>query len=158
MHAFNADFYVTLATVIPVLYLALTLQGTTFEKVMIYWRSSNKKAPRTFKGQAPTFIVGAVSIAAAGIVSYSVNGEYLALHALYSQDSSSATGTTVYTSVILLLFLTAAGPFARFAATYFGTLADDHRRFKAERQRLNQKSESAPVDEGDAKPPPVDGA
>ena len=33
--AFNADFYVTVATVIPVLYLALTLQGQTFESLVV---------------------------------------------------------------------------------------------------------------------------
>lgn len=31
---FNADFYITAATVIPLLYLALTLQGQTYERII----------------------------------------------------------------------------------------------------------------------------
>jgi hypothetical protein len=32
--SFNADFYVTAATLIPVLYLALAVQGSTFDAVL----------------------------------------------------------------------------------------------------------------------------
>jgi hypothetical protein len=31
---FNADFYITAATVIPILYLALTLQGQTYQDLV----------------------------------------------------------------------------------------------------------------------------
>jgi hypothetical protein len=156
LHAFNADFYVTTATVIPVLYLSLTLQGTTFERIMSYWRSSNKKAPFTFRGQLPIYAIAIGSIAFGSIVLFSVYGEYLALRALYSQESSPRTDQTVYVSVIALLIITAIGPFIRFTTAYFGTLADDNRRRKEEKysakreektkQSFNKQSESASID------------
>jgi hypothetical protein len=42
---FNADFYVTAATVIPVFYLALTLQGSTYRDLMTRWRKNQMENP-----------------------------------------------------------------------------------------------------------------
>ena len=44
---FNSDFFVTAATIIPVLYLALTLQGSTFDQILIWWGKLPTKGSRT---------------------------------------------------------------------------------------------------------------
>jgi hypothetical protein len=44
-NTFNADFYVTAATVIPVLFLALTLQGTFYREILGTWKHKAEHIP-----------------------------------------------------------------------------------------------------------------
>jgi len=127
MRAFNADFYVTTATVIPVLYLALTLQGRTYHDVVTRWRKVNKDAPFTFWPQAKVIALAITGIGLSSVILYGVYGEYLALHALNARQASSESQGTVLQASILLLAVTAAGPVLWFLGAYFGTLADDFR-------------------------------
>jgi hypothetical protein len=118
VHTFNANFYVVTATVIPIFYLALTLQGTTFEKMMTYWGFSSKTPPLTFRSLVRRNIITYSSIGfVIFIFVFGVYGEYLALHALYSQDSSPGTEQVVLFNATVLLVITAAGPFIRFVTS-----------------------------------------
>lgn len=97
----NADFYVTAATVIPVIFLGLVLQGG-----MWAWLSRRIK---TLSGQ-PTRLGVAVSLlqlfALAVLVANTV-AEIVALHALQTSHSSATASDTVFWSSVFLLILLA---------------------------------------------------
>jgi|SRR5579863_3144574 len=97
----NADFYVTAATVIPVIFLGLVLQGG-----MWAWLSRRIK---TLSGQ-PTRLGIAVSLlqlfALAVLVANTV-AEIVALHALQTSHSSATASGTVFWSTVFLLILLA---------------------------------------------------
>jgi hypothetical protein len=95
----NSDFYVTAATVIPVVFLALVLEGG-----LLAWIAGkiNEDRPatlatRTFISLLQTF---AVLILLAGTVS-----EILALHVLLQQRTSAVTQDIVFYSTALLITL-----------------------------------------------------
>lgn len=67
MHQFNSDFYVTGATVIPVLYLALTLQGNSIRDLMTRWQSVNKEASWRFWPQIRAVSMAMFAIAGASL-------------------------------------------------------------------------------------------
>src|SRR5262249_8422479 len=122
---FNADFYVTTATVIPVLYLALTLQGSTFENMMTRWRALVKDSPWKLVPQLRVITAAFIAIAGGIIVIFSVYAEFQALRALDLQQSTHVIQSNVFNSTISLLAVTVAGPAYRFLWAFFGTLTDD---------------------------------
>jgi hypothetical protein len=95
--AFNGLFYATVATVIPVLFLALAVQGSTYRELV---KSS----------QAGHLLA---KWAAAGILLYGTMGEIWALLSLSAQRARGASGF-VLLSVIFLVLATAAGPFVAY--------------------------------------------
>lgn len=115
---FNSDFYVAAATVIPVLYLALGVQGSLLTGVITRLNKSlrvmSRQRPDTPLRQlglvgrvavSYALMVVAILIVAAGVV-----GEGAALLALYHQKGGPASGRLVLGSLIALLVLTAASP------------------------------------------------
>jgi GNAT superfamily N-acetyltransferase len=115
---FNADFYVAAATVIPVLYLALGVQGS-----MLTWVIARlNKSLRAMSRQRPDTPLRQLALAGRVAVSYvlmtvallilaaGVVGESAAILALYHQKGGPTTGRLVTASVIALLVLTAASP------------------------------------------------
>ncbi len=116
--AFNSDFYVTAATVIPVLYLALGVQGSLLAGVIAglnkYLRAMSQLRPNSIRRQVGLVIrlVGAyvLMIAAGLIVGAGVAGEIAALLTLYHQSGTPVTGRLVLYSLIALLAFTAASP------------------------------------------------
>ena len=151
MNRFNVNFFIVVATVIPVLYLALTLQGPTYERMMARWRSAVREGhrDRSFRSEARTVTAAFLAIVGTAIILYSVLAEYLSLRALYSQTASVATQGTVLQAAVALLVMTVAGPVYAFVVAYVGTLVDDYRaakdrrakRLAAERARDNRAVE-----------------
>jgi hypothetical protein len=151
MSSFNANFYTVTAAIIPVLYLALTLQGRTFEALMARWRSFNQEAPFKFLPQLGVAALALAAMAGAAAVFFGVLAEFLSLRALYTERSTPATQAVVLDASIILLAMTAAGPFFWFWSAYFGTLADDYRAArKGMRRRAEEKKASPPKDSDSA--------
>ena len=100
---FNADFYITAATVIPVLYLALAVQGSALEEMLTWARGHN-----------PTVFTLAVIFAGAAVLS-SLLAEWTALHDIYRRQSDIGNGQLVLRSLALLLIAVAIVTSARVA-------------------------------------------
>jgi hypothetical protein len=118
---FNGLFYATAATLIPVLFLALAVQGNTFERLLdVALRGSQSIHPGMPARSAQ--IAGARSLlalaAAYGVLAYSVIGEISAAVALCDRRGGSGTSSTVLVSVITLTIAVAAGPALRLRRTY----------------------------------------
>ena len=113
---FNRDFYATITTVIPVLYLALTVQGPLYSSMLKRAWSGLLRKERDLElslrllrvSISVGLIIAAVVILAAGL-----GGEILAIFALYNGSSAQA-GPWVLLSVIALVVATAVGPFWAF--------------------------------------------
>lgn len=140
---FNGLFYATAATAIPVLFLAIAVQGTTYENLLAssarmagpllrnLWRLINDPGPRLRDLAAALLYVGIASpvlsllallpaaIAAAVLLS-GFSGEAEALIALYHQRSPTGP-ISVLTAALILTAGVAAGPALRFARYFFWT-------------------------------------
>jgi hypothetical protein len=130
--AFNKDFYVTAATVIPLFYLALTLQGQTFERIIV--RSIKEINRRTTSWRQAVFnLISVFVLGLAGIVivSSGIAGESGAILALYNQSSSRTTDQLVLLSLFVLLIAVVTGPAFRWAAPLFAKPSDESENRKA---------------------------
>jgi hypothetical protein len=97
----NADFYVTAATVIPVIFLGLVLQGGLW--VWLSKRIKTLSGQQTRLGAAISFLqFFALAILVANTVA-----EIVALHALQTGHSSATASGTVFWSAVFLLILLA---------------------------------------------------
>jgi hypothetical protein len=54
---FNADFYITCATVIPVLYLALAVQGGTYEAMLKAALAGQRRKPKRSRDHAAAVLL-----------------------------------------------------------------------------------------------------
>jgi hypothetical protein len=144
--SFNADFYTTAATVIPVLYLAIAVQGSTFDAVLRWLyrvgaRSNGivsrltepgrrlawlRKIRRNLGMRVASFVVTllafTVVLLMAIVLIGSLAGEAIAILALYHRQSSSWQALCVI-SVIVLAVVIALIPFWRLAATFLRLLS-----------------------------------
>jgi len=120
---FNSTFYATVATIIPVLYLALAVQGSTYADLLKAaakaWNSIRQRANRSGPA-AGIFLpyIGSVLLgtAALQIPILGVLGEIQALIALDQQRAPGGPRIAIVTSATLAVAV-AAGPalaFARF--------------------------------------------
>jgi hypothetical protein len=108
---FNADFYVTAATVIPVLFLALTLQGQTYESMTTRALAIRKKANR--QKARRWYGVDLVWVAATVIILYfAAFGELLAIWSLYNR--SSIFGSIIGAFWVVLTIVVVTAPAWRF--------------------------------------------
>jgi hypothetical protein len=123
MHKFDADFYITASTVIPVLYLALTLQGRLYESTLTRWRAAADvpwPSPSYTSWPAIRFLaVGVAAITIAFVCVLGVYAEYLSIKALYYQKSFPGSQSLIFQLIIALLVVAVAGPFFAFWAAYF---------------------------------------
>jgi hypothetical protein len=115
--AFNSVFYLAAATVIPVLYLALTIQGSLLPGLLtrlhrnleLMAKPKDEQARQrrviVILGGAYALIAVAVLIIAAGVV-----GEIVALLALLRLRDATWERLVVLWSLVGLLVVTAAGP------------------------------------------------
>lgn|SRR5487761_1135778 len=119
---FNADFYVTAATVIPVLYLALTLQGPTFKRLLERGQDESFKVLmlELNKGSGPwlqrqtemwgrSFLSVGFIMANAGILVAGFLGEPIAIVALYHKSASHLSAQVVLGTMLALLAVVAGG-------------------------------------------------
>jgi hypothetical protein len=130
--AFNGLFYATAATIIPVFFLAITVQARGHENLLTNLASqyerlkSDKPDKSSPKGCIALIVFIALWVAAIGMLLYGIGGEILAIYALYQRQAESSTGSSVFTGVILMFSLTAAGPAFTFLRWLFdAVLADD---------------------------------
>jgi len=113
---FNRDFYTTIATVIPLLYLALTVQGSLYSSTLRRAWSGLLRKERDWELSLRllrvTISVGLI-IAAVVILAAGLGGELLVIFALYNGSGAQA-GPWVLAAVIALVVATAVGPFWAF--------------------------------------------
>jgi cytochrome bd-type quinol oxidase subunit 2 len=121
---FNADFYVVAATVIPVLYLALTLQGQTYEWIISQYRKVVREFAKAaaqenpekwvmFRTSAPII---AIALGSYAIVLPALLGELSAIMALYKGSASHGTTQFVFVNFVILLIVVLAGPVIQYAS------------------------------------------
>lgn len=110
---FNANFFIVAATVIPVLFLALAVQGRTYESLVKAFSDAHQRwitpGPRIRVLAAGAISVIAV-LAAWVILLYSAVAEVIAIYVLYKQQARSTTAHTAFAAVTFMVIMTAAGP------------------------------------------------
>ncbi len=112
---FNGLFYATAATVIPVLFLAVTIQGRIYQDLVNAAAAARRQMQpatglrRTIAGTASLALLYlALLYIAATIVTYGVASEIVAVVALYQQHDRGL-GVLVLTGTIFMIIV-AAGP------------------------------------------------
>jgi hypothetical protein len=148
---FNSNFYITAAAILPVLYLALTLQGSTFEGLMKQWINVSKNLPLPFEGipraRVVKFSAFVVMVTfATVIIIFGMAAEFLALLALYQQKVSAGVGQFILISMTGLLVVVIAVPFYRFVVTAYGALADRLKVIKEYKKIYEQSASESPDD------------
>jgi Putative Ig domain len=106
--AFNRDFYTTAATVIPVLFLALTIEEPVYEKLL---RAALKA--ETSPTSLPGKIIGGMGASVLLLFAYAILvsaalGETAAIIALYQQRENGEQQIVLTTTLILLAAVCAA--------------------------------------------------
>lgn len=122
--SFNSDFYVTAATVIPVLYLALTLQGSTLESLLERWLKLSTREPGKEWGAlsyVSFYLFTGVAITAGFAIFLSIYAEFVSLKVLYYKKSTPQDAQFVFIGITCLLILIAAIPCLKFLVVYFKT-------------------------------------
>jgi uncharacterized membrane protein len=121
--AFNSGFYATAATVIPVLYVALTLQGSTFEESLKRWRESVDLGVRTTRSSltSKARVVGSlvITLLIGLLLIFGICAEFVTVLALYHRNAGHASETLVLIAISLLLVLVASVPVVRFGVTLY---------------------------------------
>ena len=112
---FPSDFYVTCATVIPVLFVAIAVQRGPY-KLFLHASMAAIRATaavsRVSRRRALPKLAWAmlIRISAYVIVICGFYGELYALMALYSSSETSGQRVTVFVMTLILLFAAIAGP------------------------------------------------
>ena len=127
---FNATFYATAAAVIPVLFLALAVQGRGFGEMLRAATTApeeaaaNKRRDPVLLFPPRVLLSAALVIMAAGFV-----GEATAMWDLYFGSASSAfDGLTVLAATLVLLLAVVTGPLLAFNMILAGRTAERIRR------------------------------
>jgi hypothetical protein len=128
--AFNGGFYSTIATIIPVLFLAIAVQGTAYgtlvkavaygirlyRRVMPVTSTVIKMSPLIGAGVLGTWLalgllaLGLLVLVSALTLISGLAGEIIAVIALYRQRAIAGSGAFVLGATIFLAVITAAGP------------------------------------------------
>ena len=104
-------FYATVATVIPVLFIVLVVQGTTYQEMLRVMRSLRARQDSSRRSRVVTTAgrvvvgYGALAILAAGMV-----GEFSAILALYWGYDSPAARLAILVLAGFLILMVVAGP------------------------------------------------
>jgi hypothetical protein len=109
---FDSDFYVVCATVIPVLFLAVAVQGNAYKTLLdtaLKVRATNADDSWRRKWTA---IIRARTLQRIGYAIWCAGalGEFLALLVLYQGHEQPETRITVFFCTVLLVFAAAMGP------------------------------------------------
>jgi hypothetical protein len=116
---FNGLFYATCATIIPVLFLAIAVQGSTYDDFLKSMARAFKRSDDLRAGPWLPFltrwIIALIMVAAAITVLISACvGEVRALLALYHQSANHGTTREVLTETLIVSAAAIAGPALRF--------------------------------------------
>jgi hypothetical protein len=115
---FNSNFYITAATVIPVLYLALIVQANAVRDLLTRLdRAMQAKTKAQSQGSIISVLIilgfiaaSAIWLASTVILILGIGGEVAAILVLYRQSDSDSVRNFVLVSTILLMVITTAGP------------------------------------------------
>jgi hypothetical protein len=109
---FPVDFYVTCATVIPVLFLAAAIQGNAYTNVLGAAMKAAETEPGATRGTKAYAFARSRLLRLIGYWIWCAGaiGEFLALLALYQGHEDSGSRLMVFLSTILLVVAVAAGP------------------------------------------------
>ena len=126
-HGYDSTFYATAATVIPILFLSLTLQGDFVMRAMLtawrFGRASMKSVDqseqsltrsRVAVGASQYFLASLLGFVPFLVLVAGVNGEVNALLALERQRASASDQSQVMTDVVVLLFAALLALIVRF--------------------------------------------
>jgi hypothetical protein len=116
--AFNSNFYLTTAAVIPVLYVALIVQANAARDMLLRLdHAMHEKIKRESQGSIVLvlMILGLAAaciiwLASVAIVIFGIVGETASILSLYNQSDSETIRLLVLVSTILLLIVTTIGP------------------------------------------------
>jgi hypothetical protein len=109
---FNGLFYATIATIIPVLYIALAVQGDAYEPFLRAALTIARRSPSVQLHGIARNVVNQISLVIVGfILGGGVVGEIFTLYFLYNQKTpGKGGGLTVAVITVLLVALAAVGP------------------------------------------------
>jgi hypothetical protein len=152
--SFNADFYATAATVIPVLYFALAVQGSTLDAMLAWlyrvavtparglgWVRKVKARGMRVMSASMILLIFVLSLAA------SLIGEFFAILALYQRHSTPWQALYVLTSVVILSAVVAIVTSRRLAVTVRRVLVI-RRRDRRDRKhaiRISRETDEMPL-------------
>ena len=130
---FNSDFYVVCATVIPVLFLAVAVQGGAYKSVLqAAMVAARTKASDGSMRQLRALVVSrALQLIGYWIWCAGAIGEVIALMVLYQGREGSGTRLTVFLCTVMLILAASAGPLGAYLdirsaiRNQRGTLPDD---------------------------------
>jgi len=127
---FNATFYATGATVIPVLFLALAVQGRGFGELLRAATIGREEAAAHRRRDPVLLFPPRVLLAAAWVImAAGFVGEGVAMYDLYSGSASSGLdGITVLAATLVLLLAVVTGPVLAFNMILAGRTAERIRR------------------------------
>jgi hypothetical protein len=115
--SFDPNFYIVCATVIPVLFLAVAVQGSAYKTVL----EAAMTAARTKTSGGWTHQLRALALSRTlQLIGYAIwcagaLGEVLALMVLYQDPEDSGTRITVFLATVFLTFVVGAGPLRAYA-------------------------------------------
>jgi hypothetical protein len=122
---FNSDFYVTCATVIPVLFLAFAVQGRSYEDLLrLALEQDQARKPGGRLRRAVRYVgVQALRYSAYIILVAGIGGEMVALAALYYGREGPDQRVLVLRLTALLVVAAASGPIASYVKTFWRGIA-----------------------------------
>jgi hypothetical protein len=134
--AFNSDFYVTVATVIPVLFVTLAVERGTLEtllhgadSVLRYEQKAEKGTYREQYVGALAGMAGAVAqLIVYAILVFGCGGEITAINALSSSGVGSNAHAFVYLAVVILTIAAAIIPGLALLKSFASSEREDLRR------------------------------
>ncbi len=150
---FNSEFYVVAATIIPLLFVALAVEGRFIQDLLSAFERAGKAwvavgrwqeflaelTQRRHTERTARIILGltaaAVGVLAVGIAICATASEILAILGLYHQAAAPWMGTFVLSGTILLTVVVGAGP-AIAIVRFVGTA------IRAERKRLRELAQA----------------
>lgn len=131
---FNGLFYATAATIIPVLFLAIAVQGPMYaslikaaaqaDKRMDQPLAESAKIPRALAAIAIVAVYMTSTVLAMTIVTTGVIGEIEALASLYRQHTEGS-GSDVLGATVFLTIAVALGPAVAALKVIFSTIRSD---------------------------------
>jgi len=155
--AFNTAFYATVATVIPVLFLAVAIQGSTYQALLgAYaarareYRTEMRAAEASGRLTIRKALAGAPHVQlpgflAAGILAAGLFGETGALIALYLRQALPGLGPYDLIGTLLLGTAAAAGPMGQYTLMVRQDRADRQQEARAGRHTEPQgEAEESP--------------
>jgi hypothetical protein len=109
---FNGLFYATCATVIPVLFLAIAVQGHAYENLINTFTNAYSRAatPGPWHHTLRPAFTALIAAITTFYFLYSAIAEILAIYALYQQQAESSTLYFILAAIIFMVIITAADP------------------------------------------------